>query len=320
MDENLVGYLLDALDADARQQVEARLETRPELRTQLERLRRALEPLATDAEPPLPPPGLALSALAHIAEYRCRRLPDAPLPSPSQRLTPSAWRMPRRADLLVAAALLLVIGGLAFPAVLRLWRGYDHRATCANNLRALGASLIAYADHYNGYLPKEEKEGHLSRAGMFVPVLHEAGVLSANTGLVCPGDEGRTAPVPPPLTYLRDLFDQDRKAFDAEVRNLAGSYAYTIGYQDGNTLRGLHQKLGDDLPILADRLPCNAPGNSPNHDGAGQNVLYLGGNARWCMQRTVGINGDDIYLNRDNKVAAGLAREDTVLGCSDSSP
>jgi hypothetical protein len=327
MDENLVGYLLDALDSDARQQVEARLAARPELRARLERLRRALEPLAADAEAPAPPAGLAIGALARIAEYRCRALPSAPPPTPSQRLAPGTRRMPRRADLLVAAALLLVIGGLALPTVQRLRRVYDHRATCFNNLRALGVSLRAYADHHSGYLPRVYKEGHLSRAGMFVPVLYEAGLLNANTRLVCPGDQGRAAPQPPSLEDLERLFNQNPQAFEEAVRNLAGSYAYTMGYQKGDSLQGLRldEKLGDQrldelLPVAADRLPCDARGNSPNHGGDGQNVLYLGGNARWCTLRTVGINGDDIYLNRNNKVAAGITREDTVLGSSESSP
>jgi hypothetical protein len=322
MDENLVGYLLDALDPDERQQVQARLNARPELRMQMERLQRALEPLATDAEPLTAPPGLALSALARIAEYRCRTLPNAPPPTPAQRITVPARRMPRRADLLVAAMLLVVIGGLAFPGVQRLWRVYDHRATCTNNLRGLWTGLQGYAAHHDGYLPKIEEDGPISRAGMFVPVLHNAGVLNSNTPLVCPGDQGQPMPAPPSLSDLQALYSSDRRAFDTAVQNLAGSYAYTIGYKDGNLLQGLRQGSGDDLPVLADRLPCNTldNSNSPNHGGAGQNVLHLGGYSRWRPQRTAGINGDDIYLNRNKKVAAGLSRDDTVLGCSDSSP
>jgi hypothetical protein len=36
--------------------------------------------------------------------------------------------------------------------------------------------------------------------------------------------------------------------------------------------------------------------------------------------RTVGVNDDDIYLNRAGHQAAGLDAQDTVLGPSASSP
>jgi hypothetical protein len=319
MDENLVGYLLDALDPETRQQVEAHLASGPEARARLELLRRALEPLAADAEPPEPRPGLALSALARVAEHRCRPLPDAPPPLPSQRLTSPSWWLPRRADLLVAAAVLIVLAGLALPALHHLRQVY-HRNTCANNLRMLWASLRSYGELNDRELPRVEKDAPHNVAGIFVPVLHDAGVLSPGTRLVCPGDERQTEPVPQRVAELEALYESNREAFFAAARNLAGSYAYTMGYQDGVQLRGLRTDSGDELPVLADRLPGDAGGNSPNHGGDGQNVLYLGGNVAWCVQRNVGVNLDDIYVNRLNKVRAGLAREDTVLGPSDSSP
>ena len=67
--------------------------------------------------------------------------------------------------------------------------------------------------------------------------------------------------------------------------------------------------------------PANpAVGNSANHGGTGQNVLFLDGSVRFCPTRTVGLSGDDIYLNRVGRQAAGLDAADTVLGSSASSP
>jgi hypothetical protein len=320
MDENLVGYLLDALDPDTREQVAARLASSPQARARLELLKRALEPLAADAEPPAPRPGLALSAVARVAEHRCRPLPDAPLPLPSQRVTPSSWRMPRRADLLVAAALLIVLAGLALPVLHRL-RQTSARTACANNLKELWVSLQAYGDAHDRYLPLVEERGARSVAGIFVPILQEARVLGPDARLVCPADEGQAAPAPRRLAELEALYHRDRAAFDAAARDLAGSYAYTMGYVEGGTFHGLRTDSGGELPVLADRLPSNsAGGNSPNHGGAGQNVLYLSGAVHWCVQRNVGVNLDDIYVNRHNEVRRGVALEDTVLGCSEASP
>ena len=57
-----------------------------------------------------------------------------------------------------------------------------------------------------------------------------------------------------------------------------------------------------------------------NHGGSGQNVLYVGGHVRWAAQPTVGEEGDNIYVNRLNRVGAGVCRPDSVLGASDARP
>src|SRR5262249_22737277 len=159
------------------------------------------------------------------------------------------------------------------------------------------------------------QEGPLAFAGSFVPVLRDAGVLPATVNASCPA-VGRQAP---PVASLADLEAVQRarpEEFDALVRDLAPGYAYSLGYEDGGALHGLHRGLGDGLPLLADRPGDEAVGNSPNHGGGGQNVLYIGGHVRWCTERTVGEGRDDIYLNRRHQLRAGLGRSDTVLGAS----
>jgi hypothetical protein len=320
VDENMLGYLLDALDPQARDEVEGELAARPELRERLEWLRRSIEPLAADAESAEPPPGLAVRALARVAEYKCRTLQ-----APDDVRRPWSGRPRRglpRADLLVAACLLVVIVPLAVVGVGRLWRDHATRAACANNLRLIGAALDRYADSHDGEFPRvEDRDGPRGVAGVFVPVLRASGALTADAHLVCPGDGSRPQPVQRSLQELDELFQDNPKAFADAVRDLAGSYAYTMGYRDeAGKLFGLTRDAGDNLPILADGLSPAAAGNSLNHDGAGQNVLYVGGQVRWCAQRTVGVAGDDIYLNRKAEVGAGVCRDDTVLGPGDATP
>jgi hypothetical protein len=120
---------------------------------------------------------------------------------------------------------------------------------------------------------------------------------------------------------LEELYE--KKSFDefrAEARKLAGGYAYTLGYRDGAGHHGLRCDSGDSLPIMADRLEDLRQLSSPNHGCRGQNVLYLDGRVEWRTNRKAGINGDDIFVNWDNEVYAGRAREDTVLGPSDATP
>jgi hypothetical protein len=317
MDENLVGYLLKSLDPETQREVENHLYTHPEARAHLELLERALAPLAADAEMAAPLPGLRLSTLARIAEHRCRSLPTAPPPSPRQLGTPSR-RWVRRADLLVAASLLLVIGGLCTSGLMHLWNGYQ-RSACANNLRLLWSALEVYSDHHDGGFPAVEAHGPRAVAGIFVPILHDAGALSPDASVVCPA-QGRQAPPAVSVGELEDLYLTRRQEFKKVARELAGSYAYSLGYREGDAHWGLRRDLGERLPILADRSGSAGHGNSPNHGGRGQNVLFIGGTVRWCTQSTVGLNLDDIYLNQHFHVLYGLHRADTVLGPSEAKP
>jgi hypothetical protein len=316
MDENLVGYLLKALDPDEQAAVEAHLEAHPEGRAKLELLERALAPLAADAEEPEGAPGLAMATLARIAEHKCRPLPAAPRPSGGQ-LAPSGWRV-RRADVAAAAAVLLLASGIALPAVL-FARQQGERIECQNNLKTSWAALRTFADQSPDHaFPKIEAEGPRSVAGAFVPMLHDAGVLSGPVLVSCPARPGQALPAGVSLADLNAAYAANQEEFNRLARNLSGGYAYTLGYRNGPVLVGLTANDPDSLPIMAD-LPAGN-GNSPNHGGTGQNVLYIGGNVRWCVQRTVGEAGDDIYVNKHNYLSAGEGRSDTVLGPGDARP
>ncbi|HEY7154397.1 MAG TPA: hypothetical protein VH575_10605 [Gemmataceae bacterium] len=317
MEENLVGYLLKSLDAETHQQVEAALETSPELRARLGLLERALAPLAADAEPPQPRPGLIVSTLARIAEHQCRKLPPAPPPPRSQSAASRPWM--RWPDVLAAACLLLLLGGLGASTLLHLWRDYDTRLKCQDNLRVIWTGLRGYCENHDGDFPRVEEKGPHGVAGIFVPVLREDGYLVPEAKLRCPA-QGSAAPKGCSLREMDELFQKDPDAFHREAGKLAGDYAYTLGYRDGGVYRGLRCDSGDTLPIAADRLGPLSQRNSVNHGGRGQNVLYLGGNVIWCTRRTVGIDGDDIFVNQDNQVFAGKTREDSVLGPSDATP
>jgi hypothetical protein len=317
MEENLVGFLLNALDDDAKRQVEASLRSSAELRSRLDLLHRAVAPLAADREAPEPRSGLVLSTLACIAEYQCRKLPDAPPPPPSQATPVSRHRL-RRPDVLVAAVLLIILGGIGAPYLLHLWRNYQ-RANCQENLRFVGIGLQRYCDTHDGSFPVVAEKGPHGVAGIFVPVLGDSGMIGLETPIACPaqkhGPMQRRS-----LREMEELYASNPAAFRLEAQRLAGGYAYTLGYVDAAGYHGLRRDFGDHLPIIADRLESLTQRNSANHGGVGQNVLYVGGFVEWHTNRNAGINGDDIYVNRDNRLLAGKDREDTVLGPGDASP
>jgi hypothetical protein len=311
MDEHLVGYLLNALDPVTHARVRAHLEHDPDARARLGLLEQALAPLAEDADEE-PPPGLAELTLARLAGRR-GDLPAAPQPSPHQRgLT---RRRLRFIDALAAACLLVVVAGVGVPVLARQWQ-QQRRLACENNLRKFWVGLQAYADRSDNEFPRVEAQGPRAVAGVFVPEMTDCGLL-ADVSVTCPAQEQR-APGPYTVAELEQLYEKAPERYRAAARTLAGDYAYCLGYQDGRAHRGLGRDSGDGLPILAD---CGGDGgNSANHGGAGQNVLYVGGNVRWCVQPNVGLGGDDIYVNHHFRVGAGLCQTDTVLAPSGVRP
>jgi hypothetical protein len=329
MEENLVGYLLGALDPDVEREVEAYLRAQPEAAKNLELLRQALEPLAADRDSPVPPPELRMRTLAWVAEYRCRDLPRVLAAPPIRSRAPvrSWWR---RADVLVAASVLLLLLPLIPPGLNRLRHQHGILA-CQNNLRGFYHALMSYSALHDGALPKVEEQPPRHVAGIFVPILHDESLLGKNVSVDCPANGYRA----PPEVSLQDLERElaaGQHQFMRCARQLAGCYAYSLGYRDSEKrLCGLRfepdQPNNDFLPIMADCPPFDqtnysleTAANSRNHDGAGQNVLYLSGRSAFSKNRTVGVNGNDIYLNKNRRPEAGIDRWDSVLGASGFHP
>jgi prepilin-type processing-associated H-X9-DG protein len=141
-------------------------------------------------------------------------------------------------------------------------------------------------------------------AGSFVAALADAGQVPPGFRPACPAAGG--TPV------------ADARA----VPPSAVGYAYTLGHRGpGGTVQCLHRthaagEENDLLPVCAD-VPAATTVAPHAH---GQNVLFAGGHVRFATVPTVGVNGDDIYLNLFGRVAAGVDRADAVLGVGADRP
>jgi prepilin-type processing-associated H-X9-DG protein len=311
MQPDLLGYVLNALDAPARAEVDAYLQGHPEAQAQLTALRQALEPLSWDATG-APPPRLAERTLQRVAAFQPH--------SPS-----GVRRLPGRRFLEVAAALFIVataagvgitwLGGIrgqrpgaeANPSALVL---------CKENLHKVFVALGTYADAHNRQFPDVAAAAKAPRNGgnLVFSILYDGNLLPADVKLACPG----TAASSPNPISLGDVQALSDKAYQGWAQSMQNGYAYSVGYQqDGKFVapRLEEGKPNTQLPLLADNSPLDPlqPGQSQNHGGCGQNVLYCDGHVAFCPTRFVGYNQDDIYLNRANKIAAGVDWSDTVL-------
>lgn len=322
MTDQLVAYVLGHLDDTDLVQVEAQIDADPVLRRQADLLRQALEPLAIDRDPPAPPSGLVVRAIGRVAEHACQRheLPKAPEPAPQTMSIGRSWWS--RADVLMAACLLIAVLGLGIFGLYRL-RGPDSTAAliaCQNNLKQVFDGLHQYHQRHNRYPDVTAESAPRNVAGMVLPILADAGMLPQQVLPSCPGAGPHTV-CNLTLAQLRNLPDDE---FALHKSNLIPCYAYCLGFRGPDdryhpaSLAGLN---ASQLPLMADAA-CQdklfTDGNSANHGGGGQNVLFADGSVRFITDRI--LAGDDIFLNRNREVHAGLGFTDNCLGASDSNP
>lgn len=326
MEENFVGYLLDALDPETKVEVEKYLDEEPGARQRLDVLRRALVPLEADKDAIDPPSGLVIRTLGRVAEYRCRPLPQAPPPAPA-RIAPVGRSWWRRADILAAACLFLVLGGVGAPWLAGR-RAEARKIECQDNLRVFHGAIKDYTDNNNNDLPHLRKDNPRHIAEAFVPLLRArmAG-LPEKLSVTCPACGPRHSEIP----SFDDLEKLSDEAFAEKMRTLSqmpGCYAFPLGYQQQGKYYPPHFPLDlinvSVMPVMADGPSIPGPdgevrGNSPNHHG--QNVLFFGGNVRFCKSpQNPYIAGDNLFLNNEGKVAAGVDPWDTVFGCHEDRP
>jgi hypothetical protein len=306
MNEDILGYLLDALEPEQQERIEARIATDPQFRAEVERMRRLLLPLAADDHIE-PPPNLADRTIARVREvvFSSREAEWAP------------WSRVGFLDVLVAASVVAVMVSLMIPAVATV-RGMHSRLLCADQLRSIGVALAMYTEQDGRCFPFVAESGPLNNAGSFALMLKQRELVPSIETFRCPAAESTLVILPEPSGYLgRPPGSNDQRE---ARRYMSGSYGYVLGYQEDGRHRG-YQSGVDAQPLVSDRPPrLGEPfgPNSPNHAGVGQNVLFAGGNVRWMTTRM--FANDDLFHNAGHSVGAGLGPRDTVIGVSEATP
>ena len=284
MDEQLIDYALDQLTAPERAGVERLVASDPTAARKLALLQSRLAPLRAERFALDVPPGLAISAIAAVAQF----IADNPKGEAGPPATPRTWLNDRpvfssrpRADILVAACLAFVFVGLLLPGVQK-YRSRAQTAACQENLHELHMALAGYSDTHDGRFPQAGAPG-VPTAGSFIAELARAGQYPANGKPFCPTES---------------------------VAADAVGYAYSLGYH-GRFGELVGPRLPDPeantdlLPISAD-LPTGAA-------HGGWNVLAAGGSVRFTTSAKLG-GGDDIFANDAGLPRAGLHRNDVSLG------
>lgn len=324
MREDLLGYLLGALEPEEVLRVEALLESDPSAREELQRIKAALRPLEetqTDFEPPA---DLIDRTLDFIDEHKPQPAgtpslaPASPLSETdlSQRgASARRWRIP---DALVATISMIALGGLVFPAILE-GRFEARRTQCQSNLQELGTSLTQFAiSDPQQRLPKIDLRGPLAFAGFFSVELKEHDLLDRENAIWCPSQTPPTTLVSVPAKL------QLQEASDLQLVRLqeiaGGQLAYTLGVMEDQTYRAPKYESRSTFAILGDAPIRSEDGLQLAHDGRGFNLLYEDGRVRFVSSTAALQTQDQPYVNLENRVEAGLNINDAALGESGRAP
>ncbi len=304
--QELLDYHLGQMDERRRDQFESELSLDPELRRASLQLGANLSMMLDDGQGDFEPPaGLADRTIALVEQQRKRRgISDL---SPVR--VPFRW-----ADVAVAAGIFLA-GLLTLLPAMQRTRSDMQQMSCMYNLQQVGLGLATYASSHGHY--PNPPSGY--PAGFYGVQLADAHAVHDPSILSCPC-RGRAA-VLQTIPCSDDFGSLMHRSPADGQRMLGDEYAYNAGYhRPAGHVAPVPANLANSapLPLLADQPPLDdfaivLDGNSPDHGGGGQNVLFTDYSVRWLRSRAlVGID-DDIYLNQRHKPARGLHIRDISL-------
>ena len=343
MHEDLIGYLLGALEPHEMRRVAQWLEDDPEARKQLDEIERSLRPLEEFYEPPEPPPqDLIAKTLAslppmptagesqpekgesqpeNIEEHDLVNLPKL---EPSIENTPGSgygWT-----DWLGAAAAAIVMLTVIIPA-LAAGRLEARKTACQDQLRQFGTAVTQYVNHSpQERMPAGAETGREAFAGVFMIRLNEAGLLADPDIRWCPSlDQPPTMEAAlTDLASVPTLEDLHGATVDQlrQIQQFAGGhYAYNLGVMEEDRLKSPRFEARSSFAIMSDAplsgiTDSTQHGKVVGHNATGINVLYEDGRVRFIQLPSLEAMPDHPLLNHRGEVEAGVSVDDAALGPS----
>jgi hypothetical protein len=311
MRQNLVGYLLQAIEPEEHAEIERHLAADPALKNDCELLRACLTPLAHDKEHHEPPQGLANRCCEFV--YGRTEIMPAPVTAPgdghSVSKRPWSWL-----DLSVAGAIALAVAVLFVPSIYQS-QVMAQRNACQRNLADIGTAMASYSDRH-GYYPVAQPEDRIQSAGIWAPTLVSQKLLPrADKTVICPTSDLASD------TTFRLPSVEELQAMNAEQHakaraSLGGSYGATLGYRENGKYKRQYKGHQTEFPLASDAGGKDGS-NSANHGGEGQNVLFEQGHVKYVTQPHFGDPVNNFYLNNAGKRGPGLDKEDAVLAHGD---
>lgn len=345
--EDLLGYVLGALDAQEHRELQQTIDQNPQIEEELLRIKSSLMPL-DELDTAGPKAGLArrtceavaswektqssadsaspdrLSAFDLVAsssqsstisidgDLNTSEAPPAKLrPAVSQRLLhPTTWSI---SDVLVGVALLLICAGILFPTI-SYARNNSRILACQNNLRQVGLAMMNYSSINEGNFVAIPSAGNLAASGCYAPILKDAGLVEDDSIFAC---AGISAQEPPVHIAARDQIESadSEEEINHYRRTMGGHFGYTMGYCENEKYCPPRYMGRTNIVLLADQPSNDLTGRrSSNHNGKGQNCLFEDGRVAFIKGHA--LAGDAIFENDYGIVAPGSHPSDNVIAPS----
>jgi hypothetical protein len=308
MRNELLGYLLGALEKEEHAQVESKLASDRGLQSDADLLRKGLTPLDADQKHFEPPADLWRRTVEYVM-LRAAAAAAVARPSPAWTDGPAPTRRWRMVDVSVAAGILVAAMSVVVPAVIQS-RANAQRLACQGRLQDTYRGLARFAGFHNGVLPvASARDGYEGKAGIYAPLLRTGGHLESDLSVVCP--ESDLAAEDFEVPSLKQLESASGRKLVEMSRRMGGSYAIAIGYIENGRYRPLRLRVGDNFPVMAD-MPDEKGQPKGHHGGCGQNVLMSDGRTIYIYVRCW-PRDNNIFTNDNGDQDAGLRRGDNVV-------
>jgi len=339
MREDLLGYLLSALEPHEMRRVEQELRSQPALREELDYLQRTLDPLDRAAAS-LPvfesPPDLVSRTMAMLPAMEfggpsLLTIAMAPVVE-SRRLFRNTW-----ADLMVAALASAALLGILLTSLAR-GRYEARKLACQEHLRQLGTAITQFVmQDSSDSLPQIAESGPEAFSGMYAVRLAEHDLLSDSEWRFCP--EVKVSPtvdesqmIKLPMVKIDDLRQASERGDVNRLRLLqqtaGGNYAYTLGVVDGDRYESPHYEARPSFAILGD-TPISGTEIADGvdveklrwgHGDTGANLLFEDGSVRFMDMSNGTQFPDHPFFNHRGSFEAGVNIDDASLGASFRGP
>ena len=317
MNEDLIGYVTGALDAQEQQRIEALVRQDADLQNQVEAIRRSLQPLESYRHCE-PPSDLSNQTLEYVFEQV-----DMHKVQPAEPVAKSAFSTRQQAngsrrawrpmDLFVTAVVAASFVMLLSPALLNSRFTADLRL-CQNNLQDLYDGFSQYSITHEGRFPSIVGNAPLSTSGAYAPILLEQGYVTDEGSFYCPAADESSIWRQQGIPTRQMVVDARAEDLNSLQQRLGGTYGYSVGHQSGDSIQGIRNQHRPQFALIADR-PHGQTINrrSMNHGGLGQNVLFENGHVAFVRDTRSPERGDRYYVSDRGIVEPGRHRDDSVI-------
>ncbi|MDZ4820300.1 MAG: hypothetical protein SGJ20_15140 [Planctomycetota bacterium] len=339
--DELLGYLLGALDSAEHKGVETELQTNAQLRRELELLRHSLVPLSFDPGHIDAPHGLAKQTCLHVYQAHCATPVHEAAHSGAAHTAAGAWPTPatnaiwpveptastrrwRLVDMAVAAGILIAGAAIVIPAIMQS-RVNSDRIACQKKLHDNYLAISDYSKGHGNTLPVADESGALSFGGAYAPKLVSAGLMPNISNLFCQTSMNGEA-IPTQIPTVEQLNAASPAEHAKLVKQLDNIYAFGLGHRDAQGKYHLTKRKEVEngkgrsyFPLMAD-LPAEDGSPLGHHGGCGTNVLFEDGSIKYHTGCKTDHEKDDIFKNARGEQKAGLHENDSVLVPSSKTP